>query len=110
MAAIFGRQRFSEDEQRELIARCTEMHGQPQRLIARRLGVSQSTVVRYTALARQRGLLPPPGRAKPPEVVEALVAELAVPGWSVAELARKYGYTKAGVYHQAIKHGYYERS
>jgi hypothetical protein len=38
------------------------------------------------------------------------VAELAVPGWSVAELARKYGYTKAGVYHQAIKHGYYERS
>jgi DNA-binding transcriptional regulator LsrR (DeoR family) len=109
VAAIFGRHQFGEAEQEELIERCAEMHGQPQRLIARRLGVSQSTVVRYTALARQRGLVPPAGR-KPPEIVDALVAELAVPGWSVAELARKYGYTKAGVYHQAIKHGYYERS
>lgn len=108
MSAIFGARRFTEEEQEELITRCAEMSDLPRKAIARKLGVSLSTVGRYLAIGRERGIVPPPRRIKDPQVVAALLADLAKPGWSPTELAHKYGYTKAGVYYQAVKHGYHE--
>lgn len=97
------------EEREELIALIAELYPMRQYQMARKLGVSVSTVGRLTAVARERGLVPPSNKIKPASAREALIRDLAQPGWSPSVLARRHGYTKAGIYHQAIKHGYYVR-
>jgi transposase-like protein len=107
MAAIVGRKALTEAERDELIAQTVELSGRyPQRVIARKLGISQASVVRYLARARENGLAEPNERYLSEERRAQLVEELSRPGWNLIAVARKYGITKGAVYYHARRHGF----
>jgi len=54
---MYGVRRFTNTEREDLIRRIVANHGTPQRVLARRFGVAQSTIAKYTAIAYKRGLI-----------------------------------------------------
>lgn len=107
MTAVFGQHAFTDDERDALIERIIALRPRlTQRQLATRLGVSQSTIVRLSALARERGLMNDDPRYLTPERRAELVEELSRPGWKLMAVARKYGITKGAVYYHARKHGF----